>query len=155
MACLSESRRVLVDTWQAWYHLRRHVPNRLRVAPGLWLGLACILAGGAACTTPEGRPPIARITLSPEAILSDDQYQTAVTLDGTRSKDVDDPDGTAPLEYRWTIEGDAFRFESGTDTSAMPVVRFQGERPATIGLTVVDRDGLDAFAVAHVQLTVR
>jgi hypothetical protein len=152
MACLSESRRVLVDTWQAWYHLRRHVPNRLRVAS--CLGLAA-LAGGAACTTPEGRPPIARISLSPEAILSDDQYQTPVTLDGTRSRDVDDPDGTAPLEYRWVIEGDAFRFESGGETSAMPVVRFQGERPATIELTVVDRDGLDAFAVAHVQLTVR
>jgi hypothetical protein len=118
--------------------------------------LAAILAGGAACTTPEGRPPIARITLSPEAIVSDDQYQTAVTLDGTRSADVDDPDGTTPLQYRWRIEGDGYRVDEGsTVTSSMPVVRFQGERPATIELTVIDRDGLDAIAVAHLQLTIR
>lgn len=120
------------------------------------LGISGLLLGGGGCTTPDGRPPIARITLSPEAILANDEFQTAVTLDATRSGDpVDDPDATRPLTYRWRIEGDEHRPETGTETSAMYVVRFRGDRPATIELTVADSDGLDAIAIARLRLTVR
>lgn len=122
----------------------------------VWGIVGMISAGGAGCTTPEGRPPLARITLSPEAILANDEFQTAVTLDGTRSADsVDDPEGTGTLTYAWTIAGDDYRIEGGTETSPMLVVRFRGDRPATIQLTVADQDGLDAIAVARVRLTVR
>jgi hypothetical protein len=114
------------------------------------------LASGPGCTTPDGRPPIARISLAPEAILENDNFQTVVTLDATRSGDViDDPEGTQPLSYAWRIEGDDYRLESGTEDSAMPVLRFRGARPATIELTVTDADGLDAIAVARLRLTVR
>jgi len=119
-------------------------------------GVAALL-GGAACTTPDGRPPLARITLSPEAILANDEFQTAVTLDGTRSADtIDDPEGKGALSYAWRIEGDEYRLDAGSsETAPTLVVRFRGDRPATIELTVADEDGLDAIAVARLRLTVR
>jgi hypothetical protein len=126
----------------------------VRLAWGIAVGTA---AGGAACTSADGRPPLARITLEPEAILANDEFQTPVTLDGTRSADsVDDPEGTGPLTYAWTIEGDEYRLEAGSsETASTLVVRFRGDRPATVRLTVGDQDGLDAFAVARVRLTIR
>jgi hypothetical protein len=114
------------------------------------------LAAGPGCTTPDGRPPIARISLAPEAILENDNFQTAVTLDASGSADtVDDPDGTQPLFYGWRIEGDDYRLDSGSEGSAMAVLRFRGARPPTIELTVTDTDGLDAVAIARLRLTVR
>ena len=62
---------------------------------------------------------------------------------------------TAPLTYAWTIAGDEFRFERGRATSPAPVLRFRGDRPALIELTVTDADGATATAHAHLQLTVR
>lgn len=110
----------------------------------------------AACAGDEGHPPLARIELSPEAIVENDGFQTEVTLDATTSADpIDDPDDSEPLTYLWTIDGDEFRYERGRATSPTPVVRFRGDRPATISLTVTDADGTTATAVAHLQLTVR
>lgn len=105
----------------------------------------------------EGRPPLARIDIVPAAIPENDGFDTAVTLDGRASADpIDDPDGSERLDYRWEILGDEVRFEAGSDESdAAPVVRFRGDRPATVRLTVTDSDGLDATTTAYVQLTVR
>jgi hypothetical protein len=120
-------------------------------------GTLVVLATGPSCTTPDGRPPIARISLSPEAILENDNFQTVVTLDATTSRDsIDDPEATQPLTYRWRIEGDDYRLESGSgESSATPALRFRGSRPATIELTVTDVDGLDAIAISRLRLTVR
>ena len=118
------------------------------------LALAALAAG--ACTADEGHPPLARVALTPEAILENDGFQTEVTLDATTSADpIDDPAGADALTYAWTIAGDEYRFERGRATSAAPVVRFRGDRPAIIELTVTDADGATASATAHLQLTVR
>lgn len=103
----------------------------------------------------DGNPPVARASASPSAIVENDGFQTAVTLDGSASSDpVDDPDGTAPLTFQWAISGDEYRYDTGDDTSATPVVRFRGDRPATIKLTVTDADGTSNTAVFQTQLTV-
>ncbi|MEZ4398448.1 MAG: hypothetical protein R3B06_00410 [Kofleriaceae bacterium] len=121
------------------------------------LRLAVVLGGAAAaCAADPGHPPLARIVLTPAAILADDGFQTEVTLDATTSADpIDDPDGVAPLTFAWEILGDEARYERGRATSAAPVVRFSGQRPATIVLTVTDADGVAASASANLQLTVR
>ena len=121
--------------------------------------LGTVLATGmvlAACQPEEGRPPLARIELSPAAIPEHDGFETVVTLDGTLSADpVDDPDGAERLDYHWEILGDEFDLEPGSDEGDDVVeVRFRGDRPATITLTVTDADGLDARATAYLQLTV-
>lgn len=109
-----------------------------------------------ACTSPVGHPPIARIELAPGAIPAFDNFQTVVTLDGATSADpVDDPDGSAPLTYAWEILDSEVRYEQGRSTSAAPEVRFLGDRPATIVLTVTDLDGQSAQATANIALTVR
>jgi hypothetical protein len=123
----------------------------------MWaLGAALLVWAGPGCTTPDGgRPPIARIVITPGAIVEKDTFQTAVTLDGTRSKDaVDDPEAKHPLSFSWQIDGDDVRFDTGDAHSPAPVVRFRGDRPATIELTVSDVDGLEATAVEHLRLTV-
>jgi hypothetical protein len=109
-----------------------------------------------ACTADDGRPPLARIVLSPDAILENDGFQTAVTLDGRSSADpIDDPAGAQRLTYVWAIADDEVRFDQGRSTSPAPVVRLQGDRPATITLTVTDGDGQVGTTVAHMRLTVR
>jgi hypothetical protein len=110
----------------------------------------------AACQAVEGRPPIARIELTPEAIPEHDGFETLVTLDGTMSADpVDDPEGTERLDFHWEIVGDDFELEAGSDTDdSTPEVRFRGDRPATITLTVTDADGLDSTVTTYLQLTV-
>jgi hypothetical protein len=121
------------------------------------LTICCWLALTAgACALEDGRPPLARIEISPPAILENDGFQTLVTLDGTTSADpLDDPGGQLPLTYAWEILDDESRFEGSRATSPTPTIRLRGDRPATIILTVTDRDGLEAVAVDHVQLTVR
>lgn len=113
------------------------------------------LAGG--CTLDDARPPIARIDVTPAAIPENDDFQTEVVLDASRSADpIDDPDGSEALEVRWEIVGDEARFASGDDeTDPTPTLTFRGDQPATILLTVTDGDGLEATAVEHLQLTVR
>jgi extradiol dioxygenase family protein len=111
----------------------------------------------AACDTPVGHPPIARIDLTPAAIPAHDQFQTAVTLDGSKSADpIDDPAGTEKLEYQWTILDADARFDTGSrESSEQPVVRFRGERAATITLTVTDPDGNESSSTKYLQLTVK
>jgi hypothetical protein len=119
------------------------------------LTILCVLAV-AGCALDDGRPPLARIEILPPAIVENDGFQTLVTLDGTASADpLDDPGGTVPLQYAWEILDDEVRFEDSRATSPMPTIRLRGDRPATIILTVTDRDGLEATATGHVQLTVR
>ncbi len=120
-----------------------------------WLA-SLVGLGLAACAVDDGHPPVARIVVTPEAVLENDGFQTEVTLDGTTSADpIDDPGGDAVLTYAWDIGGDEVRFERGRATSPMPVVRFRGDRPATIALTVTDGDGQSTTATAHLRLTVR
>lgn len=118
--------------------------------------LAILLALSAAgCSFDDGHPPVARANAAPTAIPENDGFQTAVTFDATESADpVDDPEGTLGLDYRWRFSGDEFRFDSGDDRSPSPVVRFRGDRPATIELTVTDADGLSATTAFQLQLTV-
>lgn len=107
------------------------------------------------CALDDGRPPLARISIDPPAIQENDGFQTLVTLDGTASADpLDDPEGDAPLTYSWEILDDEVRYEDSRATSPRATVRMRGDRPATVVLTVRDRDGLEAVAVEHVQLTV-
>jgi hypothetical protein len=129
----------------------------MRLWHSMMNGLAFLaIWAGSGCTTPEGRPPIARIVITPAAIIEDDGFQTSVTLDGTRSGDpVDDPGATHPLTFSWQIDGDDVRFQTGTTATPAPVVAFRGDRPATITLTVTDADGLEASAVKRIRLTVR
>lgn len=116
--------------------------------------LAAVLASGA-CALEDGRPPLARISITPAAIVENDGYQTLVTLDGTDSADpLDDPDGQAPLSYTWEILDDEVRFQDSRASSPRATILLRGDRPATIVLTVTDEDGLEAVAVDHVQLTV-
>src|SRR5688572_5131729 len=101
----------------------------------------------AACTGGDGHPPVARASADPESIPENDEFQTLVTLDGTASADpLDDPSGADELEYQWEIWGDEHELDGGDLTSAMPVVRFRGDRPATIELTVTDGEGLTGRA---------
>ncbi len=119
-------------------------------------GVALLATAVVACAPVDGRPPLARIELSPEAIPENDGFQTAVVLDGTTSADpLDDPDGSTSLEFLWEIAGDEHRFDTGDADSGMPTLSFRGDRPATIILTVTDVDGLQATATAHLQLSVR
>lgn len=107
------------------------------------------------CVVDEGHPPVARIEAAPGAIAEHDNFQTAVTLDGTGSADpIDDPDGNAALGYAWNLRGDEFRFESGDASSPAPVVRFRGDRPPTIELTVTDGEGASNTASVQLQLSV-
>lgn len=118
-----------------------------------------VLAGlfaATGCTLDEGRPPLARIEITPPAIVENDGFQTTVTLDGTASADpLDDPDGSSRLSFAWEILDDEFRFEGSRASSPMPTVLLRGDRPAVIVLTVTDGDGMEATAVDHVRLTVR
>lgn len=117
------------------------------------LTFALLLAAG--CTFEDGHPPVPRASATPRAIPENDGFQTPVALDGTASADpIDDPEGMRPLRYRWTIRSDEFRFDQGDETDPSPVVRFRGDRPATIELTVTDADGLEATARFELQLTV-
>ena len=116
--------------------------------------IAVVLFLGA-CDQPVGHPPIARIDLVPSAIPAFDNFQTVVELDGQASADpVDDPDGSAPLTYSWQILDSENRFEMGRATSPAPKVRFLGDRPPTIVLTVTDLDGQEATATKNLALTV-
>jgi len=113
------------------------------------------LAFSASCTPEPSRPPVARAEATPSTIPEHDGFQTSVTLDATASADpLDDPTGTSPLDYRWRISGDEYRYESGDDDDASPVVSFRGDRPATIELTVTDEDGESSTTSFQMQLTV-
>ncbi len=122
----------------------------------MWRLTVLTVLSAVGCTLDPGRPPLARIEITPAAIVENDGFQTAVTLDGTASADpLDDPGGAISLEFSWQILDDEVRFEGSRATSPAPMIRLRGDVPATIILTVTDRDGLAATAVDHVQLTVR
>jgi hypothetical protein len=126
------------------------------------LGLLCRIALAAAAAMaagcneePVGHPPVARIGSSPSGILSSDNFQTVISLDGTGSNDpLDDPEGDRPLQYQWEFRGDEFRIDSGDQASGELVVRFRGSRPPTIELTVTDEDGLENVAVTQLTVTI-
>jgi hypothetical protein len=121
------------------------------------LFVCAVLAVAVGCDAPIGHPPIARIDLSPSAIPAHDEFQTVVTLDGIRSADpIDDPEKARPLTYQWEIVDAEHRFESGSrETSKQPSLRFRGERPPTIKLTVTDEDGNESTTTKALELTVR
>jgi len=110
----------------------------------------------AACGLDEGRPPVARIQIDPAAIPEHDNFATSVTLDGTASDDpIDDPDGLGALDLSWEIVGDEYHLEPGSQLDEeMVMLRFRGDTPATIRLTVTDQDGLSNVAERQVTLSV-
>jgi len=123
-----------------------------RLAPIVAIALAT--AGIAGCAADDGHPPVARAHADPASIAEDDGFQTAVTLDGTASADpIDDPEGLLALTLHWEIQGDEYRLDQGDLDASAPVVRFRGDRPATVELTVTDADGLSARVSFQMQLT--
>jgi hypothetical protein len=124
------------------------------VRRALVLSALSALATLTACEAASGHAPVARITATPRAIPEHDGFQTDVVLSGATSADpVDDPDGGLPLAYEWEILGDDVHIESGGLTSRELTVRFLGDRPATILLTVTDAEGQSATARLQLQLT--
>ncbi len=139
--------------------VRPHLP-RFPLASSLIVAAfalaGCALAAGtlAACAAPDGYPPVARIAFQPGAIPENDGFQTTVTLDAAMSADpIDDPEGAHALSYRWEIVGDEYRVQEGSLGSAAITLTLLGERPATILLTVTDRDGQSSTAREQLQLT--
>ena len=104
---------------------------------------------------PEGHPPVARISATPPGVLENDGFQTVVTLDASASSDpIDDPEGNTTLDYAWELLGDEVMIDEGDLTDPTLVVRFRGDRPPTVKLTVTDADGIDNTASLQIQLTV-
>jgi hypothetical protein len=116
-----------------------------------WLFVVAVTA----CAVPDGHPPVARISATPPGVLENDGFQTVVTLDASASSDpIDDPEGTSSLDYAWEILGDEVMIDEGDLTDPTLVVRFRGDRPPTVKLTVTDEDGIDNTASLQILLTV-
>jgi hypothetical protein len=113
----------------------------------VWGALVAAL-GCASCATGADRPPIARITATPTAILVHDDFQTAVKLDATASGVVD---GDAALDYAWEFVDDEGRTDDTLNSSTL-TVRFRGDRPPRVVLTVTNGD-LAASVTLRIQLT--
>jgi hypothetical protein len=119
--------------------------------------IGCLALGGAAgCSEAEGRPPVARIHVTPIYIRQNDAFQTAVEVDGSGSADeVDDPAGTRPLTFQWNLPADAMLVEGGV-TAPRLVIHLRGDRPVEIDLAVTDSDDhLTAAASTVVGITLR
>ena len=135
-------------------------PMPVIVSLGLVLG--AVLGGG--CTGPTGRPPAARLTITPAYLPEGDDCQTPVTLDGTASSDeIDDPTAKSPLHFRWDLDdhggcpgaapGQPRVVQGGLLLSKVQVL-LKGDRVTTVTLTVLDRDGRVGTRVGHVGLSV-
>ncbi len=128
--------------------------SQAAVATGLRASALILWLVAAGCAADDGHPPVARASATPESIPEGDEFQTAVILDGSASADpIDDPEGLLDLEYHWEIWGDEHRFDQGTADSQAPVVRFRGNRPATVELTVTDADGQSHRVTFQMVLT--
>jgi hypothetical protein len=114
--------------------------------------LLCGVAAAGGCAADPERPPIARITTSPTAILASDDFETEVTVDGSMSALLGAP-GT-PLDYQWRFLDDEARTGDPLDRVTL-VVTFRGDRPPRIILTVTSPDGLQGEVSHQLPLTVR
>jgi hypothetical protein len=118
--------------------------------------VACGFAAMGCSGGEDGHPPVARIAITPRAIPEGDGFASDVVLDAAESADpLDDPEGAGPLGYRWQIDDDEARYQSGGGDDAVVTVRFEGRRPARIALTVRDGEGLSSTTVERMELTVR
>lgn len=103
--------------------------------------VAVVVVALGACAAPSGRPPVARIAATPTQVALHDAFQTAIMLDGRASADaIDDPTASHPLRYAWQLLDDEARVEGGALDRGQVTVRFRGERPPRIVLTVTDVD---------------
>jgi hypothetical protein len=76
----------------------------------------------------------------PTYIAQNDNFQTAIALDGTASADeVDDPTATRPLTYSWNVGGD-FKIQDGDLGAAKVTILLKGDRPVPVTLSVTDAD---------------
>ena len=116
-------------------------------------GAVLLLAWAGACATDLARRPVARVRLDPPAVAEGDGYATAVTLDGTASRD-DFEDPGAPLGYAWAADDPAARFEGSTHEGRVRV-RVSGQTPVAFRLTVRTPDGRAASVEARLGLTLR
>lgn len=126
----------------------------------LALALLCALP---ACAGEEaGHPPVARIACTTSNsnvncfLLLDDNFNTDVMLDGSKSADLlDDPQGRQPLRFRWELPEGRYRLTAGTLDGPMITVRGQGDLPMAVRLTVTDPSGLSASAERVIGISVR
>ena len=99
---------------------------------------------------PPERPPVARIATVPTAILVHDNFQTEVMIDGSKSAVLDDPD--AALTYAWQLLDDEARTD-GSLRGEMLTVKFRGDTPPRIVLTVTSPDGQVGSVTHRLPLT--
>lgn len=107
----------------------------------------------AACALDLAPRPVARVHATPDALAQDDGFRTLVTLDGRGSRD-DFGDPPAALSYAWSL-GAGARVERADAQNALLFVRFAGERPPTVTLTVTTADGRQGETTARIALTTR
>ncbi len=110
--------------------------------------LACVLF---ACAQAPEHPPIARISLMPPAVAAHDDFQTAVTLDGTASSTFDDPE--APLVFAWHFLDDDAQTSDPLDAPVL-TAEFRGSHPPRIQLVVTDGAGHRGEVERSLELTV-
>jgi hypothetical protein len=113
--------------------------------------LACAMYAG--CTTSDGRPPVARIAVTPTAIPEGDGFATTVILDGTASASID-PSDTRPLTFRWELDDDTAHADASALDQPMLTATFAGARPPRIVLTVTDAADLSDAVTHELELTV-
>jgi len=105
------------------------------------------------CQAETSRGPIALASLTPAFIPEGDLFSTPVLLDARASTDPDD----ASMSYSWRLrETDQYLIDSldtpppgCSDHLRAPccVVRFRGERPVPVELTVTTENGSDTSTV--------
>jgi len=87
----------------------------------------------------------------PPAVLEYDDFQTSVTLDGTASAALDDPE--APLGFAWQLLDDDARTDGRRD-APMLTAHFAGVHPPRILLVVTDPAGHRGDVERSIELTV-
>jgi len=87
----------------------------------------------------------------PPAVVEHDDFQTRVTLDGTASAALDDPE--APLGFAWQLFDDAAETDGHRDTP-MLTAQFAGVHPPRIVLVVTDAAGHHGEVERSIELTV-
>ncbi|RMH21383.1 MAG: PKD domain-containing protein [Gemmatimonadetes bacterium] len=108
---------------------------------------ACGGGDGGTDPGPSNRPPVARVSASPQTVPQNDGNRTVVRLDGSASSD---PDGD-PLSFQWDVPSGTFVNGTGP-TSPVADVTFPGVAPYTVTLTVSDGRGASASAQVTIQL---
>lgn len=119
-----------------------------------------------ACGGPPPDTPSAVILLTPETICQGDAMTTPVLLDGTMSsrhlslvplppEDTSYPDGAmvVPLQFAWTLEGDAHVVTRGSLSTSTLTILAAGDRPLHVRLTTTNLAGGTATSLRTLSIT--